>query len=263
MGKVFVTESQNIYLPASFMGSKRWASEQITDSLTIAAHFSTPTFFVTMTCNSEWDEIRDCLRPGQDFSDIPCIVIRVFKQKLSLLEQTLKDMFPNAGRILYLIHSVEFQKRGLPHVHLLCKFKRDCIHPNDIDNVVSAEMPSNSADQDLVRRLMLHHHPPLTVHPLIIVNALMKMDVVSVASDIHIRYKDKLLWIPRVMYIIDDTNQEMNGLSRTVFRCYGNSNVTLTWKLRIPLIFFNTFSNISTKVCSLTFLSVSFFELIT
>ena len=160
MGEAFVPDSQNIYLPASFMGSRRWAQDQIADSLTIAAHSGNPTFFITMTCNSDWPEIKERLRPGQDFSDIPCDVIRVFKQKLSLLEQCLKTLFPSAGRLLYLIHSVEFQKRGLPHAHILCKFEHDCIHPIDIDHIISAEIPTNPSDEELVRKLMLHRHPP-------------------------------------------------------------------------------------------------------
>ena len=159
MGETFVPESQNIYLPSSFMGSKRWAAEQIADSLTIAAESGNPTFFVTMTCNSDWPEIKARFRAGQDFSDVPADVVRVFKQKLSLLEQTLKTMFPHAGRMQYMIHCIEFQKRGLPHAHILCKFERDCIDPTDIDSIVSAEMPTNPNDQELIRNLMLHHHP--------------------------------------------------------------------------------------------------------
>lgn len=159
MGEAFIPESQNIYLPSSFMGSRRWASEQIADSLTIAADSGSPTFFVTMTCNSDWPEIKTRLRPGQDFTDIPADVVRVFKQKLALLEQTLKSMFPRAGRILYMIHSIEFQKRGLPHAHILCKFEHDCTDPRDIDSIVSAEMPAEPNDQELVRKLMLHRHP--------------------------------------------------------------------------------------------------------
>jgi hypothetical protein len=69
-------------------------------------------------------------------------------------------MFPNAGPLRYLIHSVEFQKRGLPHAHILCKYARDCIHPDDIDQVVSAEIPTDPIASELVRKLMVHHHPP-------------------------------------------------------------------------------------------------------
>ena len=151
--------TENIYLPASFLGSKRWASNQIADSLAIAAAKGNPTFFVTMTCNSNWPEIQSQLRPGQDFTDIPVVVVRVFKRKLAHLLQTLKTMFPHAGLVLYCIHSIEFQKRGLPHAHILIKFTSDCTHPNDIDSIVSAEVPLDPHDALLVNTFMRHNHP--------------------------------------------------------------------------------------------------------
>ena len=155
----YVPDHQNIYLPSSFLGSNRWASEQIADSLAIAAAFGPPTFFITFTCNANWPEIQSLLRPGQDFTDVPIVVVRVFRQKLSALESTLKTMFPNAGRLLYIVHSVEFQKRGLPHAHILMKFEHDCIHPTDIDAVVNAEMASNPDDAQLIQTYMMHNHP--------------------------------------------------------------------------------------------------------
>jgi hypothetical protein len=151
--------SENICLPASFLGSKRWASEQISDSLAIAACHGNPTFFVTMTCNPEWAEVQSQLRLGQDYTDIPIVVVRVFKRKLALLLLTLKTMFVNVGRLVYCIHCVEFQKRGLPHSHILMKFPRDCIDPAKIDSIVSAEIPDNAADAELVRKFMMHSHP--------------------------------------------------------------------------------------------------------
>ena len=154
-----IEPNENIYLPASFLGSRRWASNQIADSLAIAAAKGNPTFFITMTCNSNWPEIQSQLCPGQDFTDIPAAVVRVFKRKLTLLLQTLKTMFPHAGRLLYCIHSVEFQKRGLPHAHILVKYPNDCIHPNDIDSVVSAEVPYDANDALLVNTFMRHNHP--------------------------------------------------------------------------------------------------------
>ena len=161
----YIADHQNVYLPSSFLGSNRWASEQIADSLAIAAAYGSPTFFITFTCNANWHEIQSQLRPGQDFTDVPIVVVRVFRQKLSALESTLKSMFPNAGRLLYIVHSVEFQKRGLPHAHILVKYERDCIHPDDIDAVVNAEMPSDPADAQLVHTCMMHSHPPASKRP--------------------------------------------------------------------------------------------------
>ena len=151
-----VQDSENIYLPASFLGSGRWSSNQIADSLTIAATYGPPTFFVTFTCNSDWPEIRSRLRPGQTYTDIPVVVCRVFKQKLSRLMNVFRTMFPNAGRLLYSIQRVEFQMRGLPHAHILLKYPNDCITPDDIDRVISAHIPEAAGDAAVVHRFMIH-----------------------------------------------------------------------------------------------------------
>jgi len=68
-------------------------------------------------------------------------------------------MFHNVGRQIYNVHSIEFQKRGLPHAHILIKFQADCTLPTEIDTVVSAEIPDDSEDAALVRQFILHHHP--------------------------------------------------------------------------------------------------------
>ena len=97
--------------------------------------------------------------------DVPIVVVRVFRHKLAILESTLKSMFPNAGRVLYVIHAVEFQKCCLPHAHILLKFERDCIHPDDIDAIVNAKLPSDPNDTQLVHTFMMHNHLPLSKEP--------------------------------------------------------------------------------------------------
>ena len=165
MGVDDMQDAENVYLPASFLGSHRWASEQVSDCLAIAAALGSPSFFITMTCDPNWPEIQSRLRSGQNYTDIPIVVARVFHRRLSILLLTLKSLFPNAGRVVYCISSVEFQKRGLPHVHILIKYTSDCNQPFDIDHIVSAEMPDNEDDRDLVTRYMIHHHPPLNRPP--------------------------------------------------------------------------------------------------
>ena len=167
MGVTHVSDSQNIYLPSSFLflGSRHWATEQISDSLAVAEKDGPPTFFITMTCNTNRTEIQSQLCHGQYFTDISVVVIHVFKQKVALLEIALKTMFPNAGGLLYCIHSIEFQKHGLPHVHILLKFCSDCITVMDIDVVISAEISSNPHDASLVRNCMIHKHPPSNEPP--------------------------------------------------------------------------------------------------
>lgn len=85
MGQEEVPDHENVFLPSSFIGSGRWTTEQVADSLAIAAQLGNPTFFITMTCNPKWEEITCQLRPGQNYTDIPAVVARVFHAKLRLL----------------------------------------------------------------------------------------------------------------------------------------------------------------------------------
>jgi len=42
---------------------------------------------------------------------------------------------------------------------MLFKFHENLLHPDDIDCVMSAEMPDNENDASLIQKFMLHHHP--------------------------------------------------------------------------------------------------------
>ncbi|GFX39485.1 ATP-dependent DNA helicase [Trichonephila clavipes] len=56
------------------------------------------------------------------------------------------------------MYSVEWQKRGLPHAHILVWFI-DKIRPEEIDSIISAEIPDPSTDQllfDIVTTNMIH-----------------------------------------------------------------------------------------------------------
>jgi len=159
MGEQNIPDSENIYLPATFLGSWRWAANQVADCLAIAAALGGPTFFITITCNAQWDEIKARQGHSQDHTDIPVDVVHIFKHKLTLFKRALATMFPNSSGLVYKIHSIEFQKRGLPHAHILTKYQHDCDTPDDIDSVISAEIPDDPDDTALVQTFMVHHHP--------------------------------------------------------------------------------------------------------
>ena len=105
-------------LPASFIGSRRWASEQTADSLALARAYGKPTFFITMTFNPQWPEVKQCLRRGQSISDQPLLMNRIFVLRMQRLLKILRTKF---GELLYLIWVKEFQIRGFPHLHLLMR----------------------------------------------------------------------------------------------------------------------------------------------
>ncbi|GJS01305.1 retrotransposon protein, putative, ty1-copia subclass [Tanacetum coccineum] len=85
--------------------------------------------------------------PGQRAHDRPEVGTNVFKLKLTeLLEDLTKNkIFGESRAVVYVI---KFQKRGLPHAHILlwledhCK----CRTPGEIDDIISAELPSPMDD---------------------------------------------------------------------------------------------------------------------
>jgi len=79
------------------------------------------------------------------------------------LQQMLEDIRSGTifGTVVAILYSIEFQKRGLPHVHILVWIdkKGDEITPEIIDLWVSAEIPNPSEDPlgyILVSEHMMH-----------------------------------------------------------------------------------------------------------
>lgn len=110
----------DIRLPASFLGSREWASNETADSLALAREFGRPSLFITMTCNARWPEITSRLHQGQTAYDIPIIVARAFKLRLQRLQDILRKKF---GKLIFMVKIIEFQKRGLPHAHIVVKVR--------------------------------------------------------------------------------------------------------------------------------------------
>ena len=137
--------NMEVNIPSSFLGSRAWASQQVADSLALCREFGKPSLFITMTTNPKWIEITNQLQQGQDVADIPSIVCRVFHQKAAVLVQYLMHHF---GKVLYMVRVVEFQKRGLPHLHLIMKMEPELPFAN-IDDIISAELPTEESDPAL------------------------------------------------------------------------------------------------------------------
>ncbi|KAL8115814.1 hypothetical protein AgCh_022349 [Apium graveolens] len=149
-------------LPASFTGSKRYMNQYFKDAMAICRTLGHPSLFLTMITNTKWSEIQRMLKflPGIDVVDAPDVVTRVFKMKVDQLLDQIKNK--NCfGCCIGVMHVIEFQKRGLPHAHMLI-----WLHPNDrpktteqIDKMVSAEIPDPSIDPvgyEAVKNYMIH-----------------------------------------------------------------------------------------------------------
>ncbi|XP_057443842.1 uncharacterized protein LOC130735994 [Lotus japonicus] len=152
---------QRIILPGSFTGGPRYMFNNCKDSFAICRYIGYPSLFITMTCNPEWPEVKRFVETrGLKPEDRPDILCRVFKMKLDELIDDLKSgkVF---GKISGYSITIEFQKRGLPHAHILvfvhAKFKPKT--PEDIDKVISAEIPDRTNNPELfeaVQKYMIH-----------------------------------------------------------------------------------------------------------
>ena len=70
-----------------------------------------------MTANPKWDEITQELLPGQQASDRPDLVSCVFCEIVRILFKEIKKGI--LGEFKGNVYTIEFQKRALPHIHIL------------------------------------------------------------------------------------------------------------------------------------------------
>ncbi|KAG3254870.1 hypothetical protein PI124_g534 [Phytophthora idaei] len=114
-------------LSSKFPGGVRYMRQQYYDSMTIVRQFGKPDLFITVTTNPKWPEIQNNLLPGQTASDRPDIVAREFNMKLKAI---LEDITTNRvfGDMQAYVYVIEFQKRCLPHAHVLVILKGELKH---------------------------------------------------------------------------------------------------------------------------------------
>ena len=131
--------------------------QHLQDPLTINHFYKGEDFFVTITANSGWPEIKDALLSGQTASNRPDLVVRVFYFKLnSLIKEIRRGVLGNQAAYLYII---KFQKRGLPHAHIVMFLQpQSKLHtPEDINSLMSSEFPTNNdALLELIKTYMVH-----------------------------------------------------------------------------------------------------------
>nr|CAD1817858.1 unnamed protein product [Ananas comosus var. bracteatus] len=153
---------KRIVLPSSFTGSPRYMIQNFQDAMAICRWVGHPDIFLTFTCNAKWQEIQQLIQKtsGLKVEDRPDIIARVFKIKLDELMKDLRKGH-HFGRVIAAIYTIEYQKRGLPHAHILLWLHADYkISSNDeIDKIISAEIPDLDEDPvgySAVAEYMLH-----------------------------------------------------------------------------------------------------------
>lgn len=155
-------------LSKQHVGSPRYMSSQYHDCMAIVRALGSPSLFITFTCNPKWPEIQRRLERGQTAEGRPDLTARVFYLKL---EAMLEDIWKGQvfGKVLGGCHVVEFQKRGLPHAHILIILEPRA-HPTtveQVDNIVSARLPDQEAEPELWETVTtcLLHAPCGRAHP--------------------------------------------------------------------------------------------------
>ncbi len=155
---------QCIVLPSSHTGSPHAMYELYQDSMAICRALQKPDIFLTMTANPQWPEIVEALKrtdgPDQKVEDQPDIVAKVFQLK----KEFLLDEIKKGGifrKVRAMVNTIEFQKHGLPHMHLLIFLDSEdkICTPADADSVSCTQIPDPVTQlilYEIVTRCMVH-----------------------------------------------------------------------------------------------------------
>ncbi|XP_058767402.1 uncharacterized protein LOC131641097 [Vicia villosa] len=156
-----ISIGKRVVLPSSFVGGRRFMDQLYYDGMAICSKVGFPDLFITFTCNPNWPEIQRVLGPLHlKPQDRPDVISRVFKIKF---DQLLSDLTKKGvlGKVLAYMYTIEFQKRGLPHAHILLFLHPSNKYPtpDDIDKIISAEVPDPRRHPrlyNLVKSHMVH-----------------------------------------------------------------------------------------------------------
>ena len=123
------------------------------DAMAMVRRFGRPDLFVTFTANPKWAEI-EALGGAEARPDI---VARVFHLKLTALLKAIDGTPGIFGRCRGRVHTIEYQKRGLPHAHMLIFLETKLRSADDIDTIICAELPAEGTRlHGIVSRQLKH-----------------------------------------------------------------------------------------------------------
>ncbi|XP_022032442.1 uncharacterized protein LOC110933532 [Helianthus annuus] len=150
-----------LILPSSFTGGARYMMQNYLDAMALCKWFGYPDFFITITCNPKWPEVKRFLKDTTlNPEDRPDILSRLLKVKMDAICKDLKECHM-LGKATAIIYTIEFQKRGLPHAHLCLFMEPEAKLPtvDQVDPFICAEIPNRDDDPELymlVKDFMIH-----------------------------------------------------------------------------------------------------------
>ncbi|KAJ8909484.1 hypothetical protein NQ315_007932 [Exocentrus adspersus] len=157
-----------IILPPNFQGGPRQMQRLYLDAMAVVARHGKPDLFITFTCNPQWPEIRDNLEYNQKPENRPDLICRIFKIKFT---EFLDDLIHKQlyGVVKNYHYVIEFQKRGLPHAHIVITFIADdqIRSPEQVDAIVSAIIPDQRSQSELYELVAMYqvHRPCGSLDP--------------------------------------------------------------------------------------------------
>ena len=130
------------------------------DAMAIIAKFGKPDLFLTFTCNPKSQSITENLPPAITTENRPDLVARAYKRQLQELLYDIKHRHV-LGKPVAMVYVIEFQKRGLPHCHMLIVLDHysKLRGSHDIDSTICAEIPEETKDPQLyqiIKSCMIH-----------------------------------------------------------------------------------------------------------
>ena len=127
------------FISPSFVDSDSYWKLAAEKCFNLSGIYGPPTFFLTVTMNPYWIELKSLSRNKNIYSDSAMISL-VFKQKLKTILNFIntRKLF---GEVKAYVWRIEYQKRGLPHAHILFWTDFDTSNLQDVDKVVNVRYP--------------------------------------------------------------------------------------------------------------------------
>jgi hypothetical protein len=154
------------FIPPSITDSDEYWHHVALKCFAISSQFGPPTFFLTFTMNPYWHEYQALKRGNDVFADSAMVTL-IFKQKLASLMKFIKST-NLLGKISAFVWRIEYQKRGLPHAHILFWTDLNTQDVEAVEAVINVRYPKKSPflkDQNmtedmhvLIDRFQIHHH---------------------------------------------------------------------------------------------------------